>query len=577
MHYKLVEVKDKLQSWCSRLNEKLRDPLHQRRMVLVAVCIALLLDNMLYMVIVPIIPEYLMDLRASYGTPRPTPDPSLYFNWTAYNLTYAAKNLSYYPANYTGSTVSPPHIRWNKTWHKIFMFDIPAPPVNYGDEGQLSIGVLFASKAIVQLMVNPFTGAFIDRVGYDKPMMIGLTIMFLSTTVFAFGQSYAVLFFARSLQGVGSAFADTSGLAMIADRFTEEGERTKALGIALAFISFGCLFAPPFGGILYEFCGKVVPFLLLALLCFIDGILVLLVMKPVRQQRNLIPAEERPKATPIWRLLMDPHILVAAGALAMANVSLAFLEPTIAVWMGKTMGSDEWEIGFVWLPAFIPHILGVILTVKLARMYPKQQWLVAALGLALEGTSCLVIPMAKAFFVILFPLATLCFGIACVDTALLPYLGYLVDQRYVSVYGSVYAIADISYSFAYAFGPILAGQIVDTIGFTWLNVLIFLSNVAYAPLLYTMRNVFKYKQFEEDDDECGILVSDPPSKQYMTIVQNGGPFGDGTKTVDVTGKNHLEMTQTSTYTKGYEIDSYPPSSQFFDSDTDVRRMDGYGY
>ena len=122
--------------------------------------------------------------------------------------------------------------------------------MSYGNEGG-AIGVLFASKAIVQLCVNPFTGTLIDRIGYDVPMMIGLVIMFLSTSVFAFGESYTVLFIARSMQGLGSAFADTSGLAMIADRFTEEAERTKALGIALAFISFGCLFAPPFGGILY--------------------------------------------------------------------------------------------------------------------------------------------------------------------------------------------------------------------------------------------------------------------------------------------------------------------------------------
>ena len=563
MHYKLVEVRDKVANFFSGINDRINDPLHQRRLVLVIVCIALLLDNMLYMVIVPIIPEYLLSLQNK---------PSEKTIERIYNISDYYWNETNW-VNFTGSTITPPRRHW-KTYHTILNIDVPAPPVNYGDGGQLSIGVLFASKAIIQLLVNPFTGAFIDRVGYDMPMMIGLSIMFMSTTLFAFGDSYGVLFFARSLQGLGSAFADTAGLAMIADRFTEEGERSKALGIALAFISFGCLFAPPFGGILYEFCGKVVPFLLLALLCFIDGVLVLFAMKPVRKQRALIPAEDRPKGTPIWRLLIDPYIATAAGALAMSNVSLAFLEPTIAMWMGETMKADEWEVGFVWLPAFIPHILGVYCTVKLARWYPKHQWLVAALGLALEGASCLIIPFAKAFFVVLFPLATLCFGIACVDTALLPVLGYLVDLRYVSVYGSVYAIADISYSFAYAFGPILAGQIVSSIGFTWLNVLIFLSNVAYAPLLIIMKNIYKYKQFD-NDSECDVLVSDPPNKQYMTIVQNGGPFGDGTKSVDVIGRNHLELTPKAS--KNYEIDSYPPSNDVFNSDSDVRRLDGYGY
>ena len=565
MHYKVVEIRDKVSDFITGLNNRVNDPVHQRRLVLVIVCTALLLDNMLYMVIVPIIPEYLANLASSNTPVKPQ------INWTAYNISWSTWNATVYPENFTGSTLKPPtHAHWNKTYRKFLNLDIPAPPVNYGEYHGGAIGVLFASKAILQLLVNPFTGAFIDRVGYDFPMMIGLTIMFFSTTVFAFGNSYALLFFARSLQGVGSAFADTSGFAMIADRYTEESERTKALGIALAFISFGCLFAPPFGGILYEFCGKELPFLLLALVCAVDGVLVLLVMKPVRKQRALIPKEDRLKATPIWRLLMDPYIAVAAGALAMANVSLAFLEPTIAMWMWKTMKSSEWEVGFVWLPAFVPHICGVYLTVKLAKMYPKHQWLLAALGLALEGVSCLVIPFAKAFFVVLFPLATLCFGIALVDTALLPILGYVVDVRYVSVYGSIYAIADISYSFAYAFGPIVAGQIVQSIGFTWLNVIIFITNVGYAPILIILRTIYRYKPF---DNECDVLVSDPPSKQYMTIVQNGGPFGDGKKSIDVIGRNHLELTQKKP-AQGYEIDSYPPTDDFFD---DVKAVKSYGY
>lgn len=107
-------------------------------------------------------------------------------------------------------------------------------------------------------------------------------MIFVSTLTFSVGSSYSVLFIARSLQGVGSAFADTSGLAMIADRFTEEGERSKALGIALAFISFGSLVAPPFGGVLYEYTGRSVPFVLLAFLALFDAALLFFVMRPHR-------------------------------------------------------------------------------------------------------------------------------------------------------------------------------------------------------------------------------------------------------------------------------------------------------
>ncbi|XP_026471871.1 vesicular acetylcholine transporter [Ctenocephalides felis] len=449
---------------------KLQEPQSQRKLILVIVSIALLLDNMLYMVIVPIIPDYLRYIGA-WGVEAQT------------NGTIA-----------------------------------PNPKIPHSHHGQDSAtGILFASKAIVQLMVNPFSGALIDRIGYDMPMMIGLTIMFLSTAVFACGRSYGVLFFARSLQGVGSAFADTSGLAMIADRFTEESERSKALGIALAFISFGCLVAPPFGGALYQFAGKEVPFLILAFVSLLDGFMLLLVMKPIKEQLRESRVE-KPPTIPIWRLLMDPYIAVCAGALMMSNVALAFLEPTISLWMEDNLTTDNWKIGMVWLPAFFPHVFGVIITVKMAKKYPQHQWLMAAGGLALEGLCCFIIPFSTSYKMLMIPICGICFGIALIDTALLPTLGYLVDVRYVSVYGSIYAIADISYSFAYAIGPIIAGGVVEAIGFTALNVGIAFSNLLYAPVLMYLRHIYDFKPFE---NEANILMSDPPDKEYQTYALQG--------------------------------------------------------
>lgn len=460
---------------------KLQEPKAQRKLILIIVSVALLLDNMLYMVIVPIIPDYLQYVGA-FG---PVED------------------------NATG------------------------PPAHHGQDS--ATGILFASKAIVQLMVNPFSGALIDKIGYDIPMMIGLCIMFLSTSVFACGKSYGVLFFARSLQGVGSAFADTAGLAMIADRFTEEAERSKALGIALAFISFGCLVAPPFGGALYQFAGKEVPFLILAFVSLADGFMLLLVMKPVKEQlrdRN----REQKSTIPIWRLLMDPYIAVCAGALMMSNVALAFLEPTISLWMEDTMTHDNWKIGMVWLPAFFPHVMGVMITVKMAKQYPQYQWLMAACGLALEGLCCFIIPFCSTYKMLMIPVCGICFGIALIDTALLPTLGYLVDVRYVSVYGSIYAIADISYSLAYAVGPIIAGGVVEAIGFTALNVGIAFSNLLYAPVLYYLRHIYDFKPFQ---DEANVLMQDPPDKEYQTyVLQEQRP---------ITGEigNHLNRMETN--------------------------------
>jgi DHA1 family vesicular acetylcholine transporter-like MFS transporter 3 len=118
------------------------------------------------------------------------------------------------------------------------------------------------------------------------------------------------------------------------------------------------------------------------------------------------------------------------------------------------------------------------------------------------------------------PISVICFGIALIDTALLPMLGFIVDKKYVSVYGSVYAIADISYCAAYAVGPVVAGHIVETMGFTALNISVALLSLAYAPALYFLKDMHAYMPYDEDGhvgEGGGMVTGDPSTKEYQTI------------------------------------------------------------
>ena len=142
-------------------------------------------------------------------------------------------------------TVNPANV-WEKEIHKYYKNESGTYEMTYINrtrkiniggmlieyEGEDSgIGLLFASKAMIQIFVNPISGTVIDRIGkyqshiqshisiycqqetfckklclfnfligYDLPMMFGLTVMFFSTLLFAVGESYGLLFFARSLQ-----------------------------------------------------------------------------------------------------------------------------------------------------------------------------------------------------------------------------------------------------------------------------------------------------------------------------------------------------------------------------------------
>jgi hypothetical protein len=72
-------------------------------------------------------------------------------------------------------------------------------------------------------------------------------------------------------------------------------------------------------------------------------------------------------------------------------------------------------------------------------------------------------------------------------------------------------------------GPIVAGSIVYTTNFLVLNVLIFISNIAYAPVLYFLRNFYAYKPMENDELASFAhqpLHNEPENDNYLKSVAN---------------------------------------------------------
>jgi MFS transporter, DHA1 family, solute carrier family 18 (vesicular amine transporter), member 1/2 len=62
------------------------------------------------------------------------------------------------------------HFRIDDKWKKVQMNKL-----------NTKVGLMFASKPIVQLIANPFIGPLTNRIGYSIPMFIGFAVMFIST------------------------------------------------------------------------------------------------------------------------------------------------------------------------------------------------------------------------------------------------------------------------------------------------------------------------------------------------------------------------------------------------------------
>ncbi|XP_046809718.1 synaptic vesicular amine transporter isoform X1 [Lucilia cuprina] len=471
-----------------------------RRLVLVIVAIALLLDNMLLTTVVPIIPEFLYDIRhpdapldsfprtplTIHTPPPPTQCPCL-------------KDGEAIPT-YDVSTLSPEE---NETFYR----ELEERHQELVGE-TVEVGLLFASKAFVQLLVNPIVGPLTHRIGYSIPMFAGFVIMFVSTIIFAFGRSYLVLFIARALQGIGSSCSSVSGMGMLADRYTDDKERGNAMGIALGGLALGVLIGPPFGGIMYEFIGKSAPFLVLSVLALGDGLLQLFMLQPSIQK-----AETEPPT--LKALISDPYILIAAGSITFANMGIAMLEPSLPLWMVDNMGSSRWEQGVAFLPASISYLVGTNLFGPLGHKIGR--WFAACLGLVIIGGCLIMIPMATSITHLIIPNAGLGFAIGMVDSSMMPELGYLVDIRHSAVYGSVYALGDVAFCMGFAVGPALSGTLVKTIGFEWMLFGIAILCFLYAPLLTLLKNppTREEKKVGSVDDVTAVQATSP------AILQDG--------------------------------------------------------
>ncbi|NP_001425675.1 chromaffin granule amine transporter isoform e [Homo sapiens] len=426
-----------------------------RQLVLVVVFVALLLDNMLFTVVVPIVPTFLYDMEFKEvnsslhlghagSSPHALASPAFSTIFSFFNNNTVAVEESVPSGiawmNDTASTIPPPATEAISA-HKNNCLQ----GTGFLEEEITRVGVLFASKAVMQLLVNPFVGPLTNRIGYHIPMFAGFVIMFLSTV----------------------------SLGMLASVYTDDHERGRAMGTALGGLALGLLVGAPFGSVMYEFVGKSAPFLILAFLALLDGALQLCILQPSKV------SPESAKGTPLFMLLKDPYILVAAG--------LAFL------------------------PASVSYLIGTNLFGVLANKMGR--WLCSLIGMLVVGTSLLCVPLAHNIFGLIGPNAGLGLAIGMVDSSMMPIMGHLVDLRHTSVYGSVYAIADVAFCMGFAIGPSTGGAIVKAIGFPWLMVITGVINIVYAPLCYYLRSP------PAKEEKLAILSQDCPMETRMYATQ----------------------------------------------------------
>lgn len=113
------------------------------------------------------------------------------------------------------------------------------------------IGSIVAVFSLMQFIFNPMMGKLSDRIG-RRPVILATQLMTaVSYLIFAFSNSFLLLFLSRMLAGLGGSNIGVAQ-AYIADITTKE-ERAKGMGIIGAAFGLGFVFGPVIGALLAKY------------------------------------------------------------------------------------------------------------------------------------------------------------------------------------------------------------------------------------------------------------------------------------------------------------------------------------
>jgi MFS family permease len=270
------------------------------------------------------------------------------------------------------------------------------------------VGLLFATNALLPLLLSVYAGQISDRIGFRKPMLFGMTGLFLGLSLPLMWHRLELLFVAAALMGSCYIFY-TVAVQHLIGALADGAERTRnyswfSLGIALT-----ALLGPTTAGFLIDALGHRMTFGALALLPVVP-LLLLAFWRGWLPQTSHVPrgaVKSGRRTFDLWREKKLRRALIVAGIVETALELYNLLLPIY----GHRVGLSASEIGLI-LGAFGCALLIVrVLMPYLVRRSSEER--VLGLSLLLAAGVCVAFPFITGFFALAVMSFVLGLGLGC--------------------------------------------------------------------------------------------------------------------------------------------------------------------
>ncbi len=268
---------------------------------------------------------------------------------------------------------------------------------------------LLFTFALAQFLFSPVLGALSDKFGRRPVLLLSLLGFGLDYIFMAFAPTLAWLFVGRAIAGItGASF--TTATAYIADISTPE-KRAQNFGMIGAAFGIGFIIGPAMGGMVSHHFGVRAPFILAAVLCFINLAYGYFVLPESLSAENRRSFSWR-RANPVGSLLHLRKYPVVSGLVVSLVLIYVASHAVQSNWGYFTMFRFGWTEDTVgWSLAVVGLLIGLVQGLLIRVLNPKIGAKNAVyLGLVLYATGMLLFAFADASWMMFVFLIPYCLG-----------------------------------------------------------------------------------------------------------------------------------------------------------------------
>lgn len=343
------------------------------------------------------------------------------------------------------------------------------------DMNALEIAGLFSILTFTLIIIRPFIGKLIDKVGRKPVLIMAILIYSISYLIFSIATTTLLLYIARAIQGVASALMGISIYAIVADTHNLNNI-SKGFGKINSATStgniYGCILSSLILSKFPLFRGWKILFVIFALAALFALFKVITTFK---ESRN-VPVNKKLNIKNYSSNTIKLLFIVFISSLSSSMVS-----PILMIYLQDKITTDISDLALAFFPAMI---VGSLLSVKIGEISDKLGKNKSMLiGMFIGGITVIILPSLKSVstFSVIWTISSIggiLYNLA--ESGLYTQLNTAKDN------GEIFGIYTLVCDLGVMIGPLLGGFLYETTSKTspfYLNGIAMIIIATFIPIL----------------------------------------------------------------------------------------------